>query len=470
MESGLGKSDFLESFPPRPVEGGTVRVGELLFPRRKVWMKTFGCQMNLHDTERILCLLKPLNFTPTGNLDEAHLVLLNSCAVRELADNKFYSLIGEMKHAKKKREGLVVGIGGCVSQTRGRELIGKYPQLDFAFGTDAIDQVAELVYRAYAGERKFAINAWDRSENFSIETKMAHNSPRAFVNIIKGCNKYCTYCIVPYTRGRERSRRVEEVVRDIRRLVEHRGVQEVMLLGQNVNSFGKDNGESLAQLLYRLEEVEGLRLIRYTTSHPYDVSDELIGAHGELEKLSGHLHLPVQSGSDAVLQRMGREYSVAHYLGLLDKLRAACPGIVLTTDIIVGFVNETEEEFAATLELLDRAQYDSIYSYAYSPRPKTRASRLKDCLTDEVRGQRLRHLQGYQLDIQRKIRRKLVGREFPILIDGHSRKGGNKKWRGRTDCNRVVHIPSTDGRDYKWKWKRVKITEAHALSLQGTFL
>ena len=463
MESGLGKSTL--TYKRVPVGAESIKVGELFFPKRKVWMKTFGCQMNHHDTERILTHLKYLNFSKTEDIAEAHVVLLNSCAVRDLANNKFYSLIGELKHAKKRKKDLVVGIGGCVSQTEGKTLLKKYRHLDFAFGTDVIDGVNDMIYRAYAGERRFFLNSWDRSENFSIETKISHRSRKAFVNIIKGCNKYCSYCIVPYTRGRERSRRVDEVVEDVKRLVEYRGIQEVTLLGQNVNSFGKENGESLSELLYRLDTIEGLRLIRYTTSHPYDVSDDLIEAHGNLKKLSRHLHLPVQSGSNSVLERMRREYTVEHYLGLLEKLRKSCPSIVLSTDIIVGFVGESQGEFEATLKLLDTAQYDFIYSYVYSKRAKTRAAHLKDTLSDAVRRQRLHYLQKYQLEIQRKNRQKLIGQTFSVLVDGKSK--GSKKWKGRTNCNRIVHFHPRENHNYKWKWVDVRITEASALCLQG---
>ena len=471
METGLGKSRLA---PPISFEKGgqkVLQVGQLLFPTRKAWIKTFGCQMNHHDTERILCHLKNLNFSQTDHPEQANLILLNSCAVRNLSNNKFYSLIGEMKHIKKKRKDLIIGIGGCVAQTEGKALLKRYPHLDFAFGTDVIDEINDMVYRAYAGERKFFFNSWDRSEHFSIETKISHNSPQAFVNIIKGCNKYCSYCIVPYTRGKERSRKIEEIVRDIEKLVHYRGIQEIILLGQNVNSFGKDNGESLAKLLYKLEDIQGLRLIRYTTSHPYDVTDELIEAHGNLKKLSRHLHLPVQSGSNTVLKRMRREYTVERYLGLLEKLRKSCPSIVFSTDIIVGFVNESEEEFKATLKLLDLAQYDSLFSYAYSMRPKTRAANMQDDLTDEIRGRRLRYLQKYQLDIQKKIRQSLIGKTFLVLVDGYGKelKDQEKRWRGRTNCNRIVHFSSPKGsqEDYKWKWISLKITEASALCLKG---
>ena len=431
-------------------------------------MKTFGCQMNHHDTERILSYLQELNFSKTDNLDTADLVLLNTCAVRNLSNQKFYSQLGEIKHAKKKKKDLLVGVGGCVAQVEGKQLVKKYPHLDFAFGTDVIDSINDMIYRLYAGENKFTVNSWDRSENFSLETKITHGTPQAFVNIIKGCNKYCTYCIVPYTRGKERSRRLKEVVEDVRRLVEYQGIQEVMLLGQNVNSYGKEHGESLAQLILSLEDVEGLKLLRYTTSHPYDVSDELIAVHGQAKKLARHLHLPVQSGSQEVLKRMHREYTPEHYLGLLEKLRKANPDIVIGTDIIVGFVNETEEQFQQTLNLLDQAQFDSIYSYAYSERPKTRAAKMEDSLTDDLRGARLRKLQAYQLEIQAKIRQSLVGKNLTILVEGTTKMGGVLRWKGRSSCNRIVHfVPDPPEKNYLWSWVEVKITHTTALSCQG---
>lgn len=475
METGLGSRSQevpREEITVNPNTGEKiVRMGNLDFPARKVWMKTFGCQMNYHDSERILSHLSDLNFSRTDKVDEADMVLFNTCAIRDLSNNKFYSKLGEMKHAKAKNKDLVVGVGGCIAQTEGKELVKKYKHLDFAFGTDVIDQINDMVFRTYSGDNKFTINSWDRSENFSIETKITHGSPQAFVNIIKGCNKYCTYCIVPYTRGKERSRKKAEVVQDIKRLVEYQGIQEVTLLGQNVNSYGHDNGETLSELIMELDQINGLELIRYTTSHPYDVSDELVAVHGSSKKLSNHLHLPVQSGSDQVLERMHREYSVEHYLGLLEKLRKANPNIVLSTDIIVGFVNETDAEYQMTLELLDKAQYDFIYSYTYSMRNNTRASKMIDKLSDDIRGERLRYLQKYQLGIQAKLREKLVGEKFRILVEGHGNMGGVKKWRGRTNCNRIVHfLPENDELDFLWHWVDVEVVSATALSCQGNLL
>lgn len=454
-----------------------IKVGELDFPPRKVWLKTYGCQMNYHDTERILSHLSGLNFTLTEDQQKADLVIFNTCAVRDLANQKFYSHLGETKKLKENpdidpetglKKNVIVAAGGCIAQTEGKELVKKYKQLDFAFGTDVIDNISEMVYRAYAGEKKFSVTSWDRSDNYSIETKISQGTPQAFVNIIKGCDKFCSYCIVPFTRGREKSRRQEEIVKDVRRLVEYSGIQEVMLLGQNVNSFGKDNGESLAGLITELDQINGLELIRYTTSHPYDVTDDLVDVHRTAKKLANHLHLPVQSGSNTVLQRMLREYTIEHYLGLLEKMRKANPNIIISSDIIAGFPNETEEEHQDTLKLLDLAQFDFIYSYNYSARKGTKASRMDDVLTDDIRGRRLREIQAKQLGIQEKIRQGMVGKTYRVLVEEKGINKGITKWMGRTSCSRIVHFePETPESNYQWHWVDVEILSATALSTQG---
>lgn len=442
------------------------KVGDIDFPPRKVWVKTYGCQMNYHDTDRILSHLKPLNFSLTKEQEDADLLIFNTCAIRDLANQKFYSHLGAAKHAKVRD--VKIAAGGCIAQTESKELLKKYPQLDFAFGTDVIDNIGELVYRAYNGEKKFAVTSWDRSDNYSIETKIDHGSPQAFVNIIKGCDKFCSYCIVPFTRGREKSRSIAEITNDVARLVKYQGVQEVTLLGQNVNSFGKKNGESLAQLIMSLEEIDGLKMIRYTTSHPYDISDELIAVHGKSKKLANHLHLPVQSGSNSVLQRMLRQYSIEHYLERLGKLRESNPEIVISTDIIAGFPNETEAEHRATLELLDKAQFDFIYSYNYSSRKGTKSSRMDDILTNDIRGRRLREIQAHQLKIQEKVRAEMVGKTYRVLVEGANVMKGEKKWKGRTSCFRIVHFkPETPEANYQYHWVDLKVNSATALSCQG---
>ena len=458
----------------------SIKVGELDFPPRKVWLKTYGCQMNYHDTERILSHLSGMNFTKTEEQSEADLVIFNTCAVRDMANQKFYSHLGETKHLVANKEinpetgmkkNVIIAAGGCIAQTEGKDLVAKYKTLDFAFGTDVIDNIGEMVYRAYAGERKFTVTAWDRSDNYSIETKITQGTPQAFVNIIKGCDKFCSYCIVPFTRGREKSRRLEEVVTDVKRLVEYSGIQEVTLLGQNVNSFGKDINESLADLIMALDDVNGLHRLRYTTSHPYDVTDELVEAHAKSKKLANHLHLPVQSGSNTVLQRMLREYTVEHYLSLLAKMRKANPAMVITSDMIAGFPNETEEEHQATMELLKLAQFDNIFSYTYSSRKGTKAARMDDVLTDDIRGRRLREIMALQLSIQAQLRSGMIGKTYRILVDGKNIAKGVQKWQGRTSCSRIVHFePATPDQDYLWHWVDVEITSSTALSTQGKLI
>lgn len=453
------------------LDNGNKLIGDIEFPPRKIWVKTYGCQMNYHDTERMVANLKPLNFSLTQSQDDADLMVFNTCAIRDLANQKFYSHLGNTKHHKKSGKEIKVAAAGCIAQTESKQLLKKYPQLDFAFGTDVIDNIAEMVYRSYVSDDQFAVTSWDRSENYSIETKRSPGSPQAFVNIIKGCDKFCSYCIVPFTRGREKSRKTAEIVNDVARMVKYEGVQEITLLGQNVNSFGKKNGESLAMLIMELEKIEGLEIIRYTTSHPYDISDELIEVHGKSKKLSNHLHLPVQSGSNTVLQRMLREYSIEHYLERLDKIRKANPDIVISTDIIAGFPNETEKEHRATLDLLDKAQYDFIYSYNFSSRPGTKAARMNDILTNDIRGRRLREIQKYQLEIQDKVRQQMVGKTYRVLVEGFGVMKGEKKWKGRSNCFRIIHFkPENEKQDYQWHWVDIKVTSATALSCQGEII
>ncbi len=438
---------------------------------RTVWIKTFGCQMNYHDSERILSYLQEINFTKTEDRETADLILFNTCAIRDLANSKFYSNLGEIKHQKKERSELLVGIAGCISQTDGLEILKKYKHLDFAFGTDAIDQINEMIYRLYLGENKFFINSRDRSNNYSIETRITHGSPQAFVNIIKGCDNFCSYCIVPFTRGREKSRKIAEIVNDIKNLVENKGIQEITLLGQNVNSFGKENGENLAQLILELEKIDGLLLLRYTTSHPKDLSDDLINVYTLSKKLSNHLHLPIQSGSDTVLDRMNRGHTTDYYLKLLEKIRNTRSDIVITSDIIVGFPNETEVEYQETLKFLEQANFDFVYSYAFSPRANTKAAEIEDCLTDEIRNKRLVKMQRLQDEIQRKIRRTIIGQKMVMLLEGKNTKDDVEKWFGRTRCNRLVHVKMVDDTiDYQWKWIEVEIVSTTPYSCQGKLI
>ncbi len=392
------------------------------------FIKTFGCQMNVADSERMAALLGEAGMTPAERAEDASLIIINGCTVREKAVHKAISMLGGyglLKRRESTGRAPIIGVGGCVGQLEKQSIFKRAPYLDFVFGTDTIDNLPELVHRIENGERHVVFNDFDRSMNYSTETKVVRAQAQAFVNIMKGCDKYCTYCIVPFTRGKEKSRAIVEVVNDVARLVAM-GVREVTLLGQNVNSFGKgragDGEETFPRLLRALDSdprLAALRRIRFTSSHPLDFSDELIECYapperGGVAKLAAHLHLPVQSGSDRILEKMGRHHRIDTYVAQLDRLRALSPDVGLSTDLIVGFPTETDEDFEATLRLLDRVQFDNIYAFAYSSRPGTRAAKLPDDVSDEVKGERLNRLLKYQLKIAEGRYASRIGKELEI--------------------------------------------------------
>lgn len=472
---------------------------------QQFFIKTFGCQMNVADSERMSALLAEQGLSPAASVEEAQVILINGCTVREKAVHKALSALGEFQILKKKQAGeVIIGIGGCVGQLDRENLFKRAPYLDFVFGTDTIDNLPEIIHRVNHGERHIVYADFDKSMDYSTETKVLGQKAQAFVNIMKGCDKYCTYCIVPFTRGREKSRTIDEVVDDVARLVAT-GVREVTLLGQNVNSFGKGNPnakerqpaelhniigkvgprageENFPQLLRALDQdprCAELRRIRFTSSHPLDFSDELIECYAPAEKggvarLAGHLHLPVQSGSNAVLQKMGRHHKIEGYIAQMDRLRELNPEVGLSTDLIVGFPTETEEDFQQTLALLDRVQYDNIYAFAYSPRPGTRAAKMKDDVPAEVKNERLNRLLKYQLKIAANRYASRVGKVMEILVEGPAKNQNltqnspdSTVWSGRTTCNRVVNVVSDSPRQLTGRWLNVKITGSTSLSLQG---
>lgn len=468
-------------------------------------IRTFGCQMNVSDSERMAALLSEQGMEEAKSPDEASVVIINGCTVREKAVHKAISALGTLQDLKRRGNGLpLIGVGGCVGQLDRKKLFQRAPYLDFVFGTDTIDQLPEILHRVKNGERHVVFADFDKSMDYSIETKVVSYRAQAFVNIMKGCDKFCTYCIVPFTRGREKSRTIAEVVEDVANLVE-KGVREVTLLGQNVNSFGKGNPnsqgleprelhnvigkvgpdageENFPQLLRALDRdprCAPLRRIRFTSSHPLDFSDELIECYapaelvGGVARLAGHLHLPVQSGSNRVLQKMGRHHKIESYLSQLARLRALRPEVGLSTDLIVGFPTETEEDFQETLKLLDQVQYDSIYAFAYSPRPGTRAAKLPDDVPDSVKNERLNRLLKHQLQISERRNAERVGKVMEILVEGEAKNQNLAKdtqarvWSGRTQCNRVVNFVSDSPRNFTGKFVNVKITASTSLALQG---
>jgi tRNA-2-methylthio-N6-dimethylallyladenosine synthase len=476
---------------------------------KKVHVKTFGCQMNVADTERMIALMGERGMQATGNPKDADLIIINGCSVRDKAVHKAVSFLGEQQVLKKQKgeKGPIIALGGCVGQLDKGEVFKRAPYLDFVFGPDAIDQLPELVHRAENGGRHFVQVEFDKTLSYSTRTKVEGSKAQAFVNIMKGCDKYCTYCIVPFTRGREKSRTIREVLDDIAELVS-KGVREVTLLGQNVNSFGKGNPnthgfepkelhspigkvgprageENFPQLLYAIENdprMEKLKRIRFTSSHPLDFSDELIACYapkekGGVGKLARHLHLPVQSGSNRMLTKMGRHHQIETYIAQMKRLKELCPDVGLSTDLIVGFPTESEEEFLETKRLLDEVRYDNIYAFMYSPRPGTRASKLPDDVPGEVKSRRLNELLAHQLRIASQTYASRVGQTLEVLVEGHAKNQNllvegakGRVWTGRSSCNRVVNFIDDGNRNLLGRFLQVRITGSTSLSLSGEWV
>ena len=437
----------------------------------KLFIHTYGCQMNQYDSERIAQVMGRGGYVQTDCIGDADLILLNTCSVREKSEQKVYSLLGRWKELKQQRDDVIIGVGGCVAQQEGERLLKKVPHLDLVFGTQNIHKLPDMVEQVRTLRQRPVEIAFYRDPGYmeDPEGRTQVHGAKAFVTIMQGCNKVCAFCIVPHVRGREVSRPSAKIISEIESLV-RQGVKEVMLLGQNVNSYGKMSaGEiSFAELLCRVDAIEGLERIRFTTSHPQDLSPELIDAFATLAKLCKHLHLPVQSGSDSVLARMRRGYTRREYLDRLQRLQARSSGVALSTDIIVGFPGETEDEFGDTLELLRQVGYDEIYSFIYSPRPQTVAGKIfDDDIPNEIKKDRLTRVQSLQREISLSKNRQKIGNVEEILVDGRS-KLKNGQIMGRTDTNRIVNVEGPE--TMIGKFVPVRITGATATSLLGQLL
>ena len=395
---------------------------------RKAYIRSFGCQLNVSDGEKIKGLLKKMGYGFTEDEHEADLIILNTCAVRESAEDRVFGIVGSMKKLKELRPSLIIGIAGCMTaQSHIADKIKKsYPQVDLVLGTSAISALPKLLLEAVKGA-KFSADISEYDDFSEVAEQVRDSSYKASVPIMFGCNNFCTYCIVPYVRGRERSRRPEDIIEEVRQLAAQ-GYKEIMLLGQNVNSYGNDlDGKcSFPQLLRELNKIEGDFWIRFMSSHPKDASKELIDAIFDCEKVAKHLHLPVQSGSSDVLRRMNRRYTIDKYLGIVDMIRSRDPDFSLTTDIIVGFPDETDEEFRATLDVIKNVKYDNIYSFIYSKRTGTKAAEMPDGTSDEEKGQRMRELLEVQRQVSTEHYKRFIGRTMRVLADGTSKK--KKGW------------------------------------------
>ncbi len=391
---------------------------------KKAYVRSFGCQLNISDGEKIKGLLKSMGCILTDDENDADIIILNTCAVRENAEDRVFGIVGSMKKLKELKPSLIIGISGCMTaQEHIAEKIKKsYPQVDFVVGTSALSSIPRLLSECLKGQ-KFGVDI-SEYDDFSQETVQVRDSSfKASVPIMFGCNNFCTYCIVPYVRGRERSRRQEDIVSEVKKLVQN-GYKEIMLLGQNVNSYGNDLGEKNAfpKLLRALDRIEGDFIIRFMSSHPKDATKELIDTIFECDKVAKHLHLPLQSGSSDVLHRMNRRYTAEKYLETVDYIRSKDPDFSLTTDLIVGFPNETDKDFDATLDIIKRVKYDNIYSFIYSKRSGTRAAEMDDATTDDVKSQRMRQLLEVQREISSENYRRFVGRKMRVLVDDISKK------------------------------------------------
>ena len=394
-----------------------------------VYITTYGCQMNVNDTERMLSLLEMANYYPVAKPEQASLIIINSCSVREKPVHKLHSEVGRYRSLKNNNPALRIGVGGCVAQQEKKKLLSDIPLLDFTFGTDAIDQLPSLVAQVEksggvekSGDRICATK-FLHDQPYQVETLIRNPGISTFVNITKGCDNFCSFCVVPFTRGRERSRKMDEIIKDIQNL-KRRGVKEVTLLGQNVNSYKSECGADFGELLKTVACETDILRIRYTTSHPKDFNEELVEISRKYRnKICDSIHLPVQCGNSQVLERMNRGYTREEYFKKVEMIRKALPGVVLSTDIIVGFPGESEEQFQDTLSLIEQIEYDGIYAFKYSPRPFTKAAQWKDPLSEEEKSERLERLFALQRPIALKLSQNSLGQVHEVLIEEVDHQG-----------------------------------------------
>lgn len=433
-----------------------------------IYMETFGCQMNVNDSERIITMLSGLGYAATNDPSVADMILLNTCSVRGGAEEKVYKRLQNLKIYKRDGKPQIIGVGGCVAQQEGEELLKKFPFLDLVFGTHNLHLLPEMVKGAEQGERRSETAFIDNDQRLDLFPSIKGQSRLSrFVTVMQGCDNFCSYCIVPYVRGREISRRSADILAEVRQLVDE-GVREVVLLGQNVNSYGlkAESEPNFAELIRQVAQVSGIERIRFTTSHPRDMSDDLIACFGDIPKLCSQIHLPAQSGSDAVLQRMKRVYSRTSYLDKVRKLRAIRPGIVVTGDIIVGFPGETDEDFEQTLSLIEEVRYIDLFTFVYSPRPGTKAADIKEELTRNQKLARLDRLMTLQKRINLEICREYVGGLQTVMVEGEGKLPGQVS--GKADNGRIVNFSGDSS--LIGSFVEVRIAKAYPNSLLGELL
>ncbi len=437
--------------------------------KNKVYIETYGCQMNVADTEIVLGVLKKQGYVASDNTDEADVILLNTCSIRENAEQRIYGRLGNFKTLKSKKPEIVVGILGCMAERLRKDLIEEKKIVDLVVGPDEYRRLPEYIDIAFNGEKGIGVKL-SKTETYDDIEPYREDGLSAWISVMRGCDKFCTFCVVPFTRGRERSRSFTSIVKEVENL-SSRGFKEVTLLGQNVNSYRDEDlsaGGDFADLLAAVAKVDRSMRIRFTTSHPQDLSEKLLYTIAEHSNLCNYIHLPVQSGSNRILELMNRTYTVEHYLDLVERAKRIIPGVSFSTDIIAGFPSETWEDHLATLDVMQTVRYDGAYMFKYSPREGTKAFRMTDDVTEEVKTKRLQEIIELQQSISFEKNQELVGTEEIILVEGFSRKS-DQFYAGRTDSNKVVII-SADKKIKAGTYVKVKINKATHATLFGECL
>jgi len=425
---------------------------------RKVHIKTWGCQMNEHDSERIAGVLSENGYQLTEDIKDANLIILNTCSVRDKAEHKFFSEVGRIRDLKKENPDLLIGVGGCIAQQKGEEIKKRTKGVDLVFGTRSIHEIPRLL-DVLSEKSKHLVNVAEYKINTLSYPALRKKGIKTWVSIMYGCNNFCTYCVVPYTRGREESRPKEEILKEVQNLANH-GFKEITLLGQNVNSYETD----FPALLRYIHSVNGIERIRFMTSHPKDLSDRLIDAMAELTKVCNHLHLPLQSGSDRILKLMNRGYTYSEYKRKIDKIRDKMPEIGITTDIIVGFPSETEDDLNMTMDALRDVEYDNIYAFKYSKRQDTAAEKFDGHLPKDIKEEMLAQVMLLQTEITTRKNKGHIGLTVKVLVEGVS-EADKSRLTGRTETNRIVNF--TGSYELVGKLVNVKIINANLSNLGG---
>ncbi len=433
--------------------------------KNNVYIETYGCQMNAADTELVISILKNNGYEITKDCDNADIVLLNTCSVRDNAEQRIYGRLGNFKNLKESKSNLIVGILGCMAERLRRDLIEEKKIVDLIVGPDEYRRLPELIDLAFTGEKGIGVRL-SRTETYDDIIPYREDGLQAWISVMRGCDKFCTFCVVPFTRGRERSRSLASVVAEIKQLSE-RGFREVTLLGQNVNSY-IDGENDFADLLAACAEVDKNVRVRFTTSHPQDLSDKLLYTIAEHNNICNYIHLPLQSGSNRILKLMNRTYTVEHYLDLIYKAKRIIPGVSLSTDIISGFPSETYEDHIMTLDVMREVKYDGAYMFKYSPREGTKAYTMKDDVSEDIKTKRLQEIIDLQHQISYENNQTLINRKEIILVEGLSRKS-EQFLSGRTDTNKVVIIPYSENIK-EGNYVRVNINRATSATLFGEFV